>query len=289
MQINEICKRTGLTKKAIEYYQEKGLVLPLTKENGYREFTEDDLGNLSTIALLRRLGLNIDEIKQALGSKDKDKVLMKIKKAKQIKAKAEVARADLIEQLVRGKSMEDIQGKLDLLDQQITIKEKLLMAFPGYIGRYFSFHFGQFLNEPIKSDEQKRMYNIIIDFLDNMESIEIPEELKLLFEEADLSMDDEGLESMSINMQDVYRDFELYWEKNKEVITKYAEFKKSNEYPNSIMAKFMNLFRKFGETSGYYEVFIPAMRKLSPEYDCYYVNMLKASEKLLQKLPGSDI
>jgi len=32
MQINEICKQTGLTKKAIEYYQSKGLVSPIIKE-----------------------------------------------------------------------------------------------------------------------------------------------------------------------------------------------------------------------------------------------------------------
>jgi len=289
MQINEVCKQTGLTKKAIEYYQAKGLVFPVTKENGYREFTEADLCNLNTIAMLRKLGLNIDQIKQVVESKDKDSALMTIKQEMQIKAKAALARTDLIEQLVRGKSMEDIQRKLDLLEQQITIKEKLLMAFPGYIGRYLSLHFGQFLNAPIKTDEQKRMYDIIIDFLDNMESIEIPEEIKPLFEEVDSGMDDERLEMMSMNMQDAFKDFESYWESNKESIIKYSEFKKSNEYPNSIMAKFMNLFRTFGETSGYYEVFIPAMRKLSPEYNDYYDNMLKANEKLLQKLPDNGI
>lgn len=213
MQINEICKQTGLTKKAVEYYQDKGLVSPVTKENGYREFKEDDLRNLNTIALLRRLGLNIDEIKKVIESKDKDSVLMRIKQSKQIKAKAELARIELIEQMVRGKSIEDIQRKLDLLDQQITIKEKLLMAFPGYIGRYSSLHFGQFLNEPIKTDEQKKMYDIIIDFLDNMESIEIPDELKPLFEEVDSSMEDDALMGVNIIMQDAVNDFESYWKK----------------------------------------------------------------------------
>lgn len=289
MQINEICKLTGLTRKAIEYYQDKGLISPSTKENGYREFTEEDLGNLTTIALLRRLGLNIDEIKQVLGSKDRNSVLMSIKKGKQIRAEAELARIELIEQLAQGKSIEDIQERLYLLDRQVTVKEKLLMAFPGYIGRYTSLHFGPYLNEPIKTEEQQKMYDIIIGFLDNMERVEIPEELKPLFEEIDSNMDDETLESMSMNMQDAFNDFETYWEKNKENLIKYAEFTKSSEYPNSIMAKFMNFFREFAQTSGYYEVFIPAMRKLSPKYDSYCNNMLEANEKLLKKLPEGGI
>ena len=34
---NEIQKKTGLTRKAIEYYEEKGLINPKTVENGYRD------------------------------------------------------------------------------------------------------------------------------------------------------------------------------------------------------------------------------------------------------------
>lgn len=213
MQINEICKQTGLTKKAIEYYQGKGLISPITKDNGYREFTDDDLERLRMIALLRKLDFTIDEIKQVLESKDKKSALMIIKRAKQIQAKVKLARIDLIEQLVRGEKITEIQDKASLLEQQATIKEKLLMAFPGYFGRYVSFHFGQFLNEPLKTDVQKRMYAKIVDFLDNMESIEIPAELQIILGEADHYMDNETIEKLNANMQDAFNDFESYWEK----------------------------------------------------------------------------
>lgn len=43
MLINEVCKRCGLTKKAIEYYEEQGLTRPQIMENGYRVFSEDDV------------------------------------------------------------------------------------------------------------------------------------------------------------------------------------------------------------------------------------------------------
>ena len=288
MQVNEICTQTGLTKKAIEYYQSKGLVTPITKENGYREFTDNDLEHLKSIALLRKLDLTTDEIKQVMESKDRKAVLMRIKKVKQIQVKTKQAKIDLIEQFISGQNIAELQEKMNLLDQQATIKEKLLIAFPGYHGRYTSLHFGHFLNEPIKTEEQNKMYAVIVDFLDNMEPIEIPKELQALLDDADGYMDDEVIEKLDANMLDAFDDFDAYWEKNKESLTQYAEFKKSDEYHNSVMAQLMNLFRRFGETSGYYDVFIPAMRKLSRAYDDYYTKMLEANEKLMQKIPDIE-
>ena len=40
MLINEVCILTGLTKKAISYYEKKGLMKPRKSENGYREYSE---------------------------------------------------------------------------------------------------------------------------------------------------------------------------------------------------------------------------------------------------------
>lgn len=41
----------------------------------------------------------------------------------------------------------------------------------------------------------------------------------------------------------------------------------------------------FCESSGYYDVFIPAMRKLSPLYNAYYEQMLKANDKFMKNYP----
>lgn len=42
MLINEVCKKCKLTKKAVEYYGEQGLIKPVVMENGYRQFSDDD-------------------------------------------------------------------------------------------------------------------------------------------------------------------------------------------------------------------------------------------------------
>ena len=41
MLINEVCKECNLTKKAVEYYTEQGLIQPRITENGYRQLSED--------------------------------------------------------------------------------------------------------------------------------------------------------------------------------------------------------------------------------------------------------
>ncbi len=52
VNISDVAKKTGLTSKAIRFYEEKGLVTPpLRSENGYRSYTQLHLDELT---LLRR-------------------------------------------------------------------------------------------------------------------------------------------------------------------------------------------------------------------------------------------
>ena len=66
MMIHEVIARTGLTRKAIEYYIDQGLICPETQENGYREFSGNDVARLTSIAVYRKLGVSIPEIKAIL-------------------------------------------------------------------------------------------------------------------------------------------------------------------------------------------------------------------------------
>lgn len=46
MTINDVEKITGLTKKSIRYYEEKGLILPKRLDNDYRSYNEEDVQKL---------------------------------------------------------------------------------------------------------------------------------------------------------------------------------------------------------------------------------------------------
>lgn len=65
MRIKEVEERTGLTAKAIRLYESKGLLKPARQsENDYRDYTEEDVARLKTIAILRKLDVSIAEIKE---------------------------------------------------------------------------------------------------------------------------------------------------------------------------------------------------------------------------------
>lgn len=58
MNISDVAKKTGLTSKAIRFYEEKGLVTPpLRSENGYRTYTQKHLNELTLLRQARQVGL----------------------------------------------------------------------------------------------------------------------------------------------------------------------------------------------------------------------------------------
>lgn len=43
MLLNEVIKEVGMTKRAIKYYEEKGLLSVKKDDNGYRNYTKEDV------------------------------------------------------------------------------------------------------------------------------------------------------------------------------------------------------------------------------------------------------
>jgi len=64
MKINEVEQLVGITKKNIRFYEEQGLLNPdRNRENGYRDYSDEDVRTLEQIKLLRKLGLPLEEIR----------------------------------------------------------------------------------------------------------------------------------------------------------------------------------------------------------------------------------
>ncbi|WP_052339170.1 MerR family transcriptional regulator [Gorillibacterium massiliense] len=69
MKIKEACTRTGLTERTIRFYVEENLIHPkTTRMNGreYRDYGEQDIARLQTVAELRKLFFSIEEIREML-------------------------------------------------------------------------------------------------------------------------------------------------------------------------------------------------------------------------------
>lgn len=62
MNISIVAKKTGLTSKAIRFYEDKGLVTPpLRGENGYRSYTQQHINELTLLRQARQVGFNLEE------------------------------------------------------------------------------------------------------------------------------------------------------------------------------------------------------------------------------------
>lgn len=65
MKINEVERATGITKKNIRFYEEEGLLQPSRNlQNGYRDYSPQDVETLRRIKFLRKLNIPIADIKK---------------------------------------------------------------------------------------------------------------------------------------------------------------------------------------------------------------------------------
>lgn len=78
MLISEVCNLTGLTKKAISYYEQQGLIKPIRGVNRYREYSQLDVKLLNEISSYRKLDICISDIREIINNKNKKEIVNKI-------------------------------------------------------------------------------------------------------------------------------------------------------------------------------------------------------------------
>jgi DNA-binding transcriptional MerR regulator len=70
-RIGELARRTGLSVRALRFYDEIGLLSPSERTTaGHRLYGKDDLVRLHHVRTLRQLGLSLEEIQRALAKPD---------------------------------------------------------------------------------------------------------------------------------------------------------------------------------------------------------------------------
>lgn len=66
-RIENVAQKTGLTKRALRYYEEMELVTPIRTEAGYRLYSEDDIAEILRIKQFKEsLGFNLSAVKDIL-------------------------------------------------------------------------------------------------------------------------------------------------------------------------------------------------------------------------------
>lgn len=288
MLINEVCKLCSLTKKAVEYYMGQGLISPSVQENGYRIFSDEDVARLKKISVLRSLGLSVADIQGVLSSQD-ETPLSEISHRKNLQITVLQEKQKLIQELAAKHDWEQVRAKLQLLEQKQSILERIIKVFPGHYGRFICLHFAAYLNAPILTDEQQEAFNTIIAFFDNAD-FDIPDDMQIYLDEATSNLDATIIEGMSDKVNNAIQDVEKYIVDNREQIENYIAYKQSEEYKSTPAYRLEGLLRQFNSMSGYNEIFLPAMCRLSKSYREYYETLMIANERFKQEYPqyGQD-
>lgn len=291
MFINEACKECGLTKKAIEYYVKQGLIQPQVSDNGYRIFTDKDIALMKEVSMLRKLNINIADIKIIMASKDKCKALADYKVKMELHIQQLEAQYDCLNYLLNNdydleKTKNYIEHKLD---QNIVIKDKLLQAFPGNYGVFLCVHFGRFLNEKIDSREKEVAYHRIIQFFDGLENLEFPKELEQFLVETFDRFKTTDIQKRDDELNAAVHNYNGFLDQNREAIERYLEYRNSDEFKGSSAYKMQQLLMNFQRNNGYYDVFISNLKILSNAYKVYQEKMNIANDKFLAEYPQARL
>lgn len=285
MLINEVCKECALTKKAVEYYIGQGLVVPAVQENGYRNFSEEDVRRLKKISVLRNLGLSVTDIRNVLSDRD-IAALNEIYHKRTLQMTVLQEKQKLIGELAAKQDWEQIQDRLQQLQKEQTILERLMNSFPGSYGEFLCLHFAPYLKEPVLTQEQQKAFDTIITFLDGVE-FDISDDLKKYLDEM-MNLNEEIIKEMSAGVSAAIYEMENYIADKQEEIESYMAYKQSQEYKKTPAYQVESALRQFNSTSGYNDIFIPAMCRLSETYRKYHEALLRADEILVQKYPGLE-
>lgn len=282
MQINEVIQKVDLTKRAIKYYEEQGLLSVSKDENGYRNYTDEDIKILKEISVYRKLGISIKDIKVLLEGKDKQ-LLEQIYKEKINKLEEDKNEADSLKRFIDN---DDVEGIYETLNYE-TLGKAIQDMIPGFYGYYFMNHFIPYLQIEIETKEQEEAYKRIIEFWDNA-NIKIPLLMKLnsfimykLLPKQEMS---KMIEKIDAKTKELINISEVEYEKLKEQTRKGVKMK------NSIFFKYHPAFilqRKFMkrlQDIGYNDIFIPNMILLSPKYKEYHEALTKVNNRICNDL-----
>lgn len=182
MTIGEAVDATGLTKKAIRYYETIGLIEPAVAQNGYRNYSEETIRRLQTIAILTRMGFSLAEIRPHLTGEASLADLATIKSAEIAEMRERLARDQALLDLFldEGLSVEELgrlHRRLDEIGQDLPgyVSRRFQELFPGAAGRLYSAVYGGMMAEPLTTDDQRKAWAGFVRELDEAEPVEVPD------------------------------------------------------------------------------------------------------------------
>ena len=111
MTIKEVSEKYSITEDTLRYYEKVGIIRPVTRKNGIRQYGEQEIANIEFIVCMRAAGLPIKILEKYLNLLDKgDKT--KFERLKILEEQREIIKHK-IEEL--NKAIEKLDYKINFL------------------------------------------------------------------------------------------------------------------------------------------------------------------------------
>ena len=276
MLLNEIIKEVGMTKRAIKYYEEKGLLSVKKDNNGYRNYTKEDVEILKKISVYRKLGIGIDDIKKLLETNDKQ-ILLNIYHQKLKENQAQEIELNALKDFIENGDPNKVN---ELLDYE-TIENAIVSMLPEEEwADYLISHFKPFLNVRIKTPEQKQALKNILEYCENT-TLKTPFMMKLGIKLAGGIVKETRTADEMIAY---YRDMsEEEYERLKASVLKGAKLKSGIlKYHPAYVAQ-RKMMKQY-QDKGYNDIFIPNLMVLSPKYREYKKALDSVNDRICREL-----
>lgn len=198
MKISEVMEITFLTKRAIKYYEENGLISPSVNTlNNYRYYSEEDVEKLRQISALRSFDIPVKKIKEILMKPEK---IEKVLTEHVTKLKSEIANMEKCQEILqtcvtdinsKNSNIKNITNDMILLKKSFDMSERqkedymkneLIRIFPGFFGKYICLKLSNYLDEPIDGKEKEHAWLHLVKTLDNSPELKVSNELLESFE-----------------------------------------------------------------------------------------------------------
>lgn len=280
MRLNEVIKQVDLSKRAIKFYEEKGLLKTKRDSNGYRNYTDKDISLLKEISSYRKMGIGLSDIKEILNDKSVLKQIL-IEKKKEITISQNELEA--LEKFIENNNIEELYDSVDYK----TLADAIQNSIPGFYGYYFLNHFLPYLQIRIQTKEQQEAYNRLIEFWDNT-NIRIPFLMKLnswiLFKLNSKKSLIVQIEQIDSQIKEMLNPTEEEYEKLKKKVNDGYKLKNSIFYKYSLIGISQRKFMKELQNKGYNDIFIPSMIALSPKYKEYRNALMAINKRICDDL-----
>lgn len=281
MQMKEVQQKLDISRRALQHYEEKGLLKVKRDENGYRNYSQEDIERLRKISVYRKLNIAISEIKGLLDHEDKT-LLEKILEEKKKQQKENAQEIEALAMYLQNADIASIDEQLRYQTLALRFKEML----PGMLGDYFMTHFQPYLQIHHINEEQERAYHTIMDFFDQVD-LSIPLFIRFSCfvtrmingKQQQHAIDHLHQESVRLSGLDGQA-----YEQEKEKIRKAVRIQQTllYRYHPAMIAK--RKFMKALQDCGYNDILIPNMKILSPLYRSYHDALQQVNDRICADL-----